>query len=297
MVRRGELTDKAWAQIEPLLPVTDGRGRPWRDHREVIDGILWRLRTGAPWRDVPERYGPWQTCYERFKRWDEDGTWARLLEEMQVKDDSLGRVEFTVSIDSTIARAHQHAAGARKRGTTGTIDTKQSQNRQALGRSRGGLTTKLHLLVEARGLPLTLHLTGGNIVDCTAFDAVLAKFRVRRPAGGRPRTRPGVLIGDKGYSTRKIRLDLRRRGIKAVIPERRDQIANRKRRGSRGGRPHAFDALTYKQRNLVERCIGKLKQWRGIATRFDKLASRYLAGVTIASLMLWLRQAELSDTA
>ncbi|MGW3347093.1 transposase [Nonomuraea rubra] len=104
------------------------------------------------------------------------------------------------------------------------------------------------------------------------------------------------MIGDKGYSTRKIRLGLRRRGIKAVIPDRRDQIANRKRRGSRGGRPHAFDALTYKQRNLVERCIGKLKQWRAIATRFDKLASRYLAGVTIASLVLWLRQAELSDT-
>jgi transposase len=150
--------------------------------------------------------------------------------------------------------------------------------------------------VEARGLPRVLHLTGGNTVDCTAFEAVLAKFRVRRPAGGRPRTRPDTLIGDKGYSTRKIRFDLRRRGIKAVIPERRDQIANRKRKGSRGGRPHAFDALTYKQRNLVERCIGKLKQWRAIATRFDKLASRYLAGVTIASLMLWLRQAELSDT-
>jgi transposase len=118
VVRRGELTDKAWARIEPLLPAMDGRGRPWRDHRQVIDGILWRLRTGAPWRDIPERYGPWQTCYERFKRWEQDGTWARLLEEMQVKDDSIGQVEFTVSIDSTIARAHQHAAGARKRGTT-----------------------------------------------------------------------------------------------------------------------------------------------------------------------------------
>lgn len=118
MVRRGELTDKAWRRIEPLLPVTDGRGRPWRGHRQVIDGILWRLRTGAPWREIPERYGPWQTCYERFKRWDEDGTWARLLQEMQVKDDSVGAVEWTFSIDSTISRAHQHAAGARKRGTT-----------------------------------------------------------------------------------------------------------------------------------------------------------------------------------
>ncbi|WP_344860924.1 transposase, partial [Planomonospora alba] len=66
MVRRGEPADKAWQRIEPLLPATDGRGRPWRNHREVVNGILWRLRTGAPWRDIPERYGPWQTCYERF---------------------------------------------------------------------------------------------------------------------------------------------------------------------------------------------------------------------------------------
>ncbi len=162
---------------------------------------------------------------------------------MQVKDDSLGQVEFTVSIDSTIARAHQHAAGARKKGTTaGRSIRSNRKTRQALGRSRGGLTTKLHLLVEARGLPLTLHLPGGNVVDCTAFDAVMAKFRLRRPAGGRPRTRPDTLIADKGDSTLKIRLDLRRRGTKAVIPERRDQIANRKRKGSRGGRLHAFDA-------------------------------------------------------
>lgn len=117
--------------------------------------------------------------------------------------------------------------------------------------------------MEARGLPLVLHLTGGNTVDCTAFEAVLAKFRVRRPAGGRPRTRPDTVIGDKGYSTRKIRLHLRRRGIKAVIPERRDQIANRKRRGSRGGRPHAFDALAYKQRNLVEVSVGRRRPVAG----------------------------------
>jgi transposase len=178
----------------------------------------------------------------------------------------------------------------------GTIDTKQSQKRQALGRSRGGFTTKLHLITEARGLPMTLHLTGGNIVDCTAFEAVMAKLRLPRGGGGRPRTRPARLLGDKGYSSKKIRTYLRRRGIKAVIPERKDQIGNRKRKGSRGGRPHIFDADTYKQRNLVERCFGKLKQWRAIATRFDKLASRYLAGATIGCLMLWLRNAELSDT-
>jgi transposase len=122
VVHRGELTEAAWVRIEPLLPQVDGRGRRWRDHRQVINGILWRLRTGAPWRDIPERYGPWQTCYERYKRWDEDGTWARLLAAIQVKDDAVGNLEWTFSIDSSIARAHQHAAGARKKGDPGRDD-------------------------------------------------------------------------------------------------------------------------------------------------------------------------------
>ncbi len=113
MVRRGELTDEAWAQIEPLLPEYGRRGGRWRDHRTVVDGILWKLRTGAPWRDLPERYGPWQTCFDRFVRWRRDGTWDRLLSHAQTKSDAVGEVEWLVSVDSTVIRAHQHAAGAR----------------------------------------------------------------------------------------------------------------------------------------------------------------------------------------
>src|ERR671920_112004 len=110
----GELTDAAWARIEPLLPARGGRGRQWRDHRQVLNGILWKLRTGAPWRDLPERYGPWRTCYDRFVRWRRDGTWDRLLSHAQTKSDAVGEVVWEVSVDSTIARAHQHAAGARR---------------------------------------------------------------------------------------------------------------------------------------------------------------------------------------
>ena len=116
MVGRGELTDAAWAGLEPLLPPNGRRGQRWADHRRVIEGILWKLRTGAPWRDLPERYGPWQTCSDRFARWRRDGTWDRLLAHVQTESDAVGEVVWEVGVDSTVVRAHQHAAGARKKG-------------------------------------------------------------------------------------------------------------------------------------------------------------------------------------
>lgn len=115
MVGRGEITDKAWEQIAPLLPA-NGNGRRWRDHRQVLNGILWKLRTGAPWRDVPERYGPWKTCHERLRIWTLDGTWASIHDKIIVKDDAVGNIEWILSVDATSIRAHQHAAGARKKG-------------------------------------------------------------------------------------------------------------------------------------------------------------------------------------
>ncbi|MEV5355835.1 IS5 family transposase [Streptomyces sp. NPDC052693] len=293
MAGRGELTDAAWERIEPLLPRVDGRGRPWRDHRQVVNGVLWRLRTGAPWRDLPERYGPWQTVYERFARWEADGTWAKLLEHVQVRDDAVGRVEWTVSVGSTTNRAHQHSAGARKKGPQNgdePEDPGRSQERQAIGRSRGGLTTKVHLAVDGRGLPLSIVLTPGNVNDATAFGQVLDSIRIPRAVTGRPRTTPARVLGDKAYSSRAIRHLLRRRGIVATIPERRDQMANRRRRGTHGGRPPAFDKDIYRNRNVVERCFARLKQFRAITMRFDKLADRYRAGIVVAALALWLRE-------
>ena len=115
MIRRRELTDTAWAAIAPLLPPDGRRGRPWTEHRKVINGILWKVRTGAPWRDLPEEYGPWQTCYDRFVRWRRDGTWDRLLAHVQAKSDVVSDVLVEVSLDSTVIRAHQHAARARHR--------------------------------------------------------------------------------------------------------------------------------------------------------------------------------------
>jgi transposase len=114
VTRRGELTDEAWERIAPLLPENGRRGKQWKDHPEVVNGILWRIRTGAPWRDLPSRYGPWQTCYDRFARWRRDGTWDRLLAHAQTKCGAESEVVWEVSVDSTVSRAHQHAVGARR---------------------------------------------------------------------------------------------------------------------------------------------------------------------------------------
>ena len=115
---RADLTDAQWAVLESLLPKGKKPGRPpkW-SKRQLIDGIRWRTRVGSPWRDVPAQYGPWQTVYGLFRRWQRDGTWARIWTGLQALADAAGLITWDVSVDSTIARAHQHAAGARKRGT------------------------------------------------------------------------------------------------------------------------------------------------------------------------------------
>lgn len=141
----------------------------------------------------------------------------------------------------------------------------------AVGRSRGGLSTKIHQLVDGHGLPLLIAVAPGQSGDAPALLPLLGQLRVTR-ALGRPRTRPDAVRGDKAYSSRAIRAHLRGRGIRAVIPQPRDQQAHRKRRGSHGGRPPAFDAVDYKGRNVVERRFCDIKQWRGLATRYDKLA-------------------------
>lgn len=115
MVGRGELADSAWATIEPLLLRSGARGGQWRDHRTVINGILWKIRTGAPWRDLPARYGAWQTCADRLYRWRREGLWDRIFTHMQTNSDAVGEVVWEVSIDGSTARAHQHASGARRR--------------------------------------------------------------------------------------------------------------------------------------------------------------------------------------
>jgi transposase len=113
MSRTALLDDQMWARIEPMLPSSDGqRGRPFRDHRQVVEGIVYRLRTGVPWRDLPPSFGPWQTVWKRHARFAKDGTWDRVLTALQSEADAAGRLNWNVSVDSTVARVHQHGATA-----------------------------------------------------------------------------------------------------------------------------------------------------------------------------------------
>ena len=146
----------------------------------------------------------------------------------------------------------------------------------------------MHLLCERRCRPLSLVLSAGQVHDSRMLEAVLDAVRVPRLGRGRPRKRPEQTLGDKGYSYARCRASLRQRGIAAVIPERRDERERRQKRGQAGGRPRRFDREAYRGRNVVERTILRLKQWRRVATRYDKLGSAYLAWTTLASLLLWL---------
>ena len=165
------------------------------------------------WRDLPRRYGPVGTVSSRFYRWRRSGVWHRVLEELQALADAEGRVGWELHfLDSTVVRAHQHAAGARKAGR------EPGAGDEALGRSRGGVTTKIHVRCEGYGKPVTFVLTGGQVHDSQRVTALIDRGAIRRIGRGRPRLRPAKLAGDKGYSSRSIRLALRKRGITPVIP-------------------------------------------------------------------------------
>jgi transposase len=235
---RKDLTDRQWRILEPLLPAPAGRGRPRKwSRRQLGDGIRWRTRVGAPWRDVPERYGHWQSIYALFRRWQREKVWALVWSTLLAWADTGGLIRWDVSVDSTINRAHQHASGARRHPSEQVEPPGDEPPDHALGRYRGGWTTKIHLACEQGGRPLAALLTAGQRGDSPQFIPVLEAIRVPRLGPGRPRTRPDRALADKAYSSRANRAYLRRRKIAATIPVKVDQQAHRQARGSAGGRP------------------------------------------------------------
>jgi transposase len=173
-------------------------------------------------------------------------------------------------VDGTVVRAHQHPAG-----------TVGGQDAEALGRSRGDFSTKVHLRAEGGGKPLAFVVFGGERHESRYVEALLARGHVRRAGRGRPRVRPDRLVGDRGYSYPTVRRLLARRGIRAVMPRRRDQRPS-------DGRHCPFDRTVYREPNRVERLINRLKQSRRIATRYEKHTGHYIAMLVMAAVLLWL---------
>jgi transposase len=199
---RGDLTDVQGARLRPLLPPPrpakgSKGGRPGNADRPIINGILWILRTGAPWEDLPARYGKRSTVSTRYYRWIEQGSWERIYDAVKADADAAGERDWDVHhVDATVIRAHQQAAGANQ----------GDPHTEALGRSQGGFSTKVHLRIEGHGKPLTIVLTPGEQHETTVFEQLMEQGAVKRPGRGRPRLRPKRVVGDKGYSSRTIRV-------------------------------------------------------------------------------------------
>lgn len=220
--------------------------------RDALEAILWRSRTGAPWRDLPADFGPWKTAYNRFNRWSIDGRIAVVFEALKVDVDGEWQC-----MDATIVKAHQHAAGARGKGD------------ESIGQSRGGATTKLHALCDANGNPTELVVTKGQTNDVKMAPRLLAAAEDGAEA----------IIADKAYDATHVRDDARSRGMTPVIPF---------RSCTQAGRRQGYDKALYRLRHLIENLFCRLKCFRAVATRYDKTARNYLATVQLVSAFLWL---------
>jgi transposase len=199
MIRRHELTDAQYERLEPHLPGRrGGHGGVARDNRLFLNAVFYVAKTGVPWRDLPARFGKWDTVYHRFNQWSKKGVWARLFELVQDPD-----LEW-LFVDSTVIRAHQHAAGMNTAGAD-----------QDLGRSVGGFSTKLHMAADALGNPVALVLSPGQDHDSTHALEVLGDLR------------PEVAAMDKAYDSAPLMEELKARGIEPCIPPKK--IASRRR--------------------------------------------------------------------
>ncbi|EBL5661090.1 IS5 family transposase [Salmonella enterica subsp. enterica serovar Enteritidis] len=216
----------------------------WKNDRTVMEAILWKLRTGAPWRDIPIELGSWKTAYNRFNRWSKKGLLAEFFFDLRKEID-----KEWVFIDGSYVRCHQHASGARR-----GFD-------RAIGQSRGGNTTKIHLCVDSHGNPLDFKVTGGNVHDSQVANDLIEVIQEAQ-----------YFIADKGYDSQEIRDKAIEHGMKAIIP---------KRKNAKQPNPD-FDSYLYKLRHLVENAFARLKQFRGIATRYEKLARNFKSMLYLA---------------
>jgi len=255
------LTDEQWRALEPLLnEVRPWAARPIRSLRRTIEAIVWRHENGAKWRAIPERLGPWWMAAQTFIRWAKLAVWERLH---RLARERRGLELGMVFLDGTVIRAHQKAAGARKDGLTPGA----SAGAQALGRSRGGYGTKGHVLADARGRAVAFAVTPGQAAELPQAEGLL---------GFLPGT-PLWTVADRGYSSHALREAIRGLGATPAIPTRRNEALVMCR------------DWIYANRERVERLWSRLKEWRAVATRYDKTARSFLGVLSLAATFDWIR--------
>ena len=247
--RRYELTDEEWNRVKDLLPTekTGRKGRPPTPNRPMLNAMIWLARSGAPWRDLPERFPPWESVYSRFRKWIDDGILDNIFRIFALEAE-LGEL----SIDGSIVRAHQHSAGVKK---------------NEIGRSRGGLSTKFHFIVDAYGYPVYFILSEGQESDSKYAIPVLSQVNIEG----------SDVLGDKGYDADKIIDYIYESGGEPTIPSKANRIIQRQN-----------DWWLYKERHKVECFFQKLKNYRRIATRYDKHAFTFAGFIGIACICIWM---------
>ena len=239
-MNRKLLPNDQWERIKDLLPGKKGDpGKTGGDNRLFIEAVLWIARTGSPWRDLLPAFGNWHSVYTRYSRWGKKGVWKRLLEQI-----------------SSIAQSFEFISMAQ---------VQKKEGPQAIGRSRGGLTTKIHLAVDALGNPLRSILTAGQDSDIIQAPALIQGLD------------PDMVIADKAYDANDFIQMIQGMGAMVVIPVRSNRNQQRE-----------YDHHWYKDRNLVERFFNKIKQFRRIATRYEKLDRNFMSMLNLVCTIIWL---------
>ncbi|MGB7260568.1 MAG: IS5 family transposase [Albidovulum sp.] len=246
--QRFVVTDQVWQRLEVYLPGKGSdAGATAKDNRLFLEAVFWRVRTGSPWRDLPPAFGNWNTQFRRFRRWAKTGVFESLFKAMSNDPD----LEYAL-IDGTIVQAHQKATGA-----------KGGPQHQAIGRSRGGLTTKIVALVDALGNLVRFLLLPGQSHDMKGVAPLIKGIRFE------------ALLADKAFDADWLLQDIDARGATAVIPPKSNRTHQRD-----------FDKEVYKWRHLVENYFAKIKEFRGIATRYDKTDCSYAASWNLAATLI-----------
>lgn len=242
------LSDEHWLKLRAIMHAENIYDKP--KHRLIVEGIFYRLRVGCPWRDLPDHFGPWNTVYKRFNDWSSKDKLMKIFQSLVNEPD----LEWTF-IDGSIVKAHQHSAGA------------ASAADQGIGDSRGGKTTKIHMAVDAFGLPVSFMITGGQVHDCKVAPALIEAL---------PRSE--YVIADKGYDSEALRAQIKEKQSIPVIPRKSNSTVGN----------DDMDWCLYKYRHLVENVFARLKHFRSIATRYDKLKRNYQSMLALACSFLWL---------